>query len=147
MNRYDVWVIAAIWFAVFLVSGSFVEVDENYEALDPDKETTVAVLGLIAGGLMTGVYLLVRNVRKTRPKKKTGRFSLSASENGADLRARAGVVDVVVALVLSFAGGALFSGRTSDWLSVLAPLAYLLLVLVRNIRRSRSALLRDVGGV
>src|SRR5262245_29457868 len=98
---------------------------------------------------MTGVYLLVRNVRKTRPKKKFGRFSLSASENGADLRARAGVVDVLVLLVLWFAGGivamALFSDATAGWLSFLAPLAYLLFLLLRLNRRSRSERPQDAG--
>lgn len=148
MNRYDVWVIAAIWFAVVVVGGYFVPVDENGEALDPDKEINVAVLGIIAGGLMTGAYVLVRKL-PTRTKKETGHLSPSTSESGADLRARKGVVDVLVLIVLWFAGAivgvALFSDTAGLWLSFLAPLAYVLLVPVRQIRRSRSERPQDAG--
>jgi peptidoglycan/LPS O-acetylase OafA/YrhL len=139
MSRYDIWVIAAIWIAVVFAFGSFAD--------DPDQEITAALLGTFAGGLMTAVYLFVR---ETRTKKKTGRLLFSTSESGADHKARAGVVDVVVVLVLWIAGGiaakALFSDATADWVSIALPLAYLLFLLVRRTRRPRSERPQDAGG-
>ena len=147
MSRRDIWVIVAIWIAVVFATGA---VADAFGVSDDEAEGW-GLLGLIVGGLLTGVYLLIREIHT---KKKTGRLSLSTSENEQTPTPSQGQrprtwVHVVVVLVLWIGGGiaaqALFSDATSDWVSFALPLAYLLFLLVRRVRRSRSERPQDAG--
>ena len=140
MSRRDVRVITAIWIVVLYVGGSIM--GEN--PTGNDEFYGVAFM-VIVGGLLTAVYLFVR---ETRTKKKTGRLSLSTSgseqttapSQGHRSPAWWGVVDVFAVLVLWMIGyriaTLLFSDMTSEFVGVLLPLAFLL---VRHLRRSRTA--------
>ena len=148
MSRRDVWVIVAIWIAVVFATGA---VADAFGVSDDEAEGW-GLLGLIVGGLLTGLYLFVR---ETRTKKRTGRLSLSTSESeqtgtpSQGHRSRTWV-HVVVVLVLWIGGRiaaqVLFSDATSEWVGYAAALAYLLFLLVRRIRRSRSEPPQDAGG-
>ena len=148
MSRRDIWVIVAIWIAVVFATGVFADAF----GVSDDEAEGWGLLGLIVGGLLTGVYFLVR---ENRTKKKTGRLSLSTSEGEQTAAPSHGHrsrtwVHVVVVLVLWIGGGiaaqALFSDATSDLVGYALPLAYLLFLLVRRVRRSRSERPRDAGG-
>jgi hypothetical protein len=140
MSRRDIWVIVAIWIAVVFATGAFADA----LGVSDDEAEGWGLLGLIVGGLLTAVYLLVREIRT---KRKTGRLSLSMSESEQTTTPSQGHrsrtwVHVVVVLVLWIGGGiaaqALFSNGTSDWVSYALPLAYLLFLLLRRLGR-RSA--------
>jgi hypothetical protein len=140
MSRRDIWVIVAIWIAVVLATGAFADA----LGVSDDEAEGWGLLGLIVGGLLTGLYLFVREIRT---KRKTGRLSLSMSESEQTTMPSQGhrsrtSVHVVVVLVLWIGGGivgqALFSDATSGWVVFALPLAYLLSLLLRRLGR-RSA--------
>ena len=148
MSRRDISVIVAIWIAVVFATGAFADAF----GVSDDEAEGWGLIGLIVGGLLTGVYLFVREIRT---KRNTGGLSLSMSESEQTTTPSQGHrsrtwVHVVVVLVLWIGGGiaaqALFSDATSDWVGFAAPLAYLLFLLVRRIRRSRSERPQDAGG-
>jgi hypothetical protein len=140
-------VITTIWLVMLYPAG--LVIDGNPTATADEKvegEVYGTALWVIGGGLLTGLYLLVRD---TRMKKKTGRLSLSmdASEQtgtpsaGHRSRAWLGVVDVFAVLVLWVVGYQIarlvFSESTSELVGLLLPLAFAVL-LVRHVGRSRA---------
>jgi hypothetical protein len=139
MSRRDIWVIVAIWIAVLFAIGAVV----GDLGVSDDEAEGWGLLGVIVGGLLTGAYLFVREIRT---KRKSGRLSLSMSESEQTTTPSQGHrsrtwVHVVVVLVLWIGGGiaaqALFADVTSDLVSFALPAAYLLFLLLRSIRRSR----------
>jgi hypothetical protein len=122
--------------------------DDPTATADEEVEGVVygTALWVIGGGLLTGLYLLVR---ETRMKKKTGRLSLSAGRSeetttasqGRRSSAWWGLVDVLAVLVLWVVGYQIarlvFSDSTSELVGLLLPLAFAVL-LVRHVGRSRT---------
>ena len=144
LSGRDKWVIAAIWIAVLFATGALADT----LGVSDDEAEGVGLLG----GLLTAVYLFVREIRT---KKETGHLSLRESESEKTTTPSQGHrsrtwVHVVVVLVLWIGGGiagqALFSDATSGWVVFALPFAYLLFLLVRRIRRSRSERPQDAGG-
>lgn len=139
MSRRDVWVITTIWIVALYAGGEIM--GENPTGNDEFYGVGFIV---IVGGVMTGVYFVVR---ETRTKQKTGRLSLSTSGSeqtttppqGHRSPAWWGVVDVAVVFVLWQVGyqiaRLLFSETASEFVGALLPLAFLL---VRQVRRSRT---------
>jgi hypothetical protein len=144
VNRRDYWAIAAIWVVVF--SAAFllaaVTADDNPNT---DEGAGAGAVAVIVGGLLTGIYLLIRETRARREKERIARSSgeterIVVPKSPRLPRPREWWVDVVGAIVLGIIGIVIaleVVGLNADlgvWIGGLLPLAFLL---VRHLRRTR----------
>jgi peptidoglycan/LPS O-acetylase OafA/YrhL len=145
VSRRDYWAIAAIWVVVLV--GAFLlaalTADDNPNT---DEGAGAGVLAAIVGGLLTGVYLLIRETRARREKERIARSSgeterIVVPKTPRLPRPREWWVDVVGAIILWIVGTVIalqVVGLNDDlgvWIGGLLPLAFLLM---RHLRRTRS---------
>ena len=145
MSRRDYWAIAAIWIVVFIAAFIFAVLIADDDP-NTDEGAGAGALAVPVGGLLTGVYLLVRETRARRKKQgiavissETDRIVVPQSPRLP--RTREWWVDVIGTVVLWIVGTVVaikvfgFDDGMAVWIAGLVSLAFLL---VRHLRRTRS---------
>ena len=143
MSRRDIWAIAGIWVVVFIAAFVLAAL-----SADDDPNTSegagAGALAVIVGSVLTGVYLLIQELR-ARPKRNGIAGSSSTTERTVvpksprRPRPREWWLDVIGAGVLWVIGTVIvelvlgLDGGYDAWIGGLLPLVFLL---VRHLRRS-----------